>query len=216
MKPESKPELELHVISPSSSSAAWIPIFSTIWPYTTAVHIRDKHRTEKELEQFINTLILQQIPMSKIGLNRQVDLVFKYDPAILQIGMKELHQIESLKSSMTSRGITKTRIGVSVHSLQEAKQAEHLGADYLMYGHIYPSSSKPGAAPRGVASLQKICSEVRIPVIAIGGIKPTDMDELINAGASGIAVISGVMNAADPLGAVQEYQHALCRYGPIK
>ncbi|MEK5057584.1 thiamine phosphate synthase [Paenibacillus shunpengii] len=214
MKPEF--ELELHVISPSSSPSDWIPIFSTLWPYTTAVHIRDKISNVKEIEQFINTLILHHIPVSKIGLNRQEDLVYEYEPAILQIGMKELYQIESLKSSMTRRGITKTRIGVSVHSLQEAKQAEHLGADFLLYGHIYPSSSKPGAAPRGVVSLQRVCMEVHIPVIAIGGIKPTDIDELVNAGASGIAVISGVMNAADPLGAVQEYHQALCRYGPIK
>lgn len=210
-------EFELHVISSQSpSSADWIQIFSKIWPYATAVHIRDKKCTVKEIEQFIDILALNQIPMSRLGLNRQAELVCKYGAAILQIGVKELHQIQYLKNSMTNRGMSKTRIGVSVHSLQEAQQAEHQGADFLVYGHVYPSSSKPGAAPRGIASLRQVCTEVHVPVIAIGGIKPTHIYEIVNAGASGIAVISGVMNAADPLGAVLEYHNALCRYRQVK
>ena len=64
--------------------------------------------------------------------------------------------------------------GAIVHSEEEAKEMEMQKADFLIYGHIYTSGSKPGLQARGIGALSKIVQAVKIPVIAIGGIHPRE------------------------------------------
>lgn len=86
-------------------------------------------------------------------------------------------------------------IGVSVHSEEEAREAIRLGAAYLIAGHIYESSCKPGAAPRGTEFLRKICAHSPAPVYAIGGIGlgSAQFDEVMACGAAGVCVRSALM-----------------------
>ena len=63
------------------------------------------------------------------------------------------------------------RLGISIHSVEEAKEAEQLGASYLTAGHIYATDCKRGLPPRGLGFLKEVCREVSIPVYGIGGIK---------------------------------------------
>ncbi|QAA31388.1 thiamine phosphate synthase [Clostridium manihotivorum] len=89
-------------------------------------------------------------------------------------------------------------LGVSIHSLQEAIDAEKKGADYLIAGHIFETSCKEGLAGRGLGFLSEICNTVRIPVIAIGGISEENINSVMKCGAYGVAVMSSVMNSKDP------------------
>ncbi|NTW82803.1 MAG: thiamine phosphate synthase [Chlorobiaceae bacterium] len=90
-------------------------------------------------------------------------------------------------------------IGVSSSTPDEALQAEQDGADYIGFGHIFPTSSKEKSyAPAGMVMLEKTASILSIPVIAIGGIDAGNAFSLIAAGASGIAVISAVTRAESP------------------
>jgi thiamine-phosphate pyrophosphorylase len=89
-------------------------------------------------------------------------------------------------------------LGVSIHSLQEAIDAENKGADYLIAGHIFETSCKEGLAGRGLEFLREICNTVRIPVIAIGGISEENINSVMKCGAYGGAVMSSVMNSGDP------------------
>ncbi|WP_160678292.1 thiamine phosphate synthase [Clostridium sp. C8-1-8] len=89
-------------------------------------------------------------------------------------------------------------LGVSIHSLEEAIDAEHKGADYLIAGHIFETSCKEGLAGRGLGFLREICNTVKIPVIAIGGINEENMNSVMECGAYGVAVMSSVMNSEDP------------------
>jgi thiamine-phosphate pyrophosphorylase len=97
-------------------------------------------------------------------------------------------------------------IGVSTHGLKEAHLAEKEGADFITFGPVYatPSKLKYGA-PVGVESLKTVSEEINIPVFAIGGIKDDTIRDVMNAGASGIAVISGILGAADTHRATEEY-----------
>jgi len=88
-------------------------------------------------------------------------------------------------------------IGASVYSLEEALEAQRLGADYLGAGAVYPSPSKPDAEVLGLEGLKEIISKVSIPVVAIGGINHGNVADVIRAGADGVAVISAVMAAED-------------------
>jgi len=100
----------------------------------------------------------------------------------------------------------KFMIGVSTHNLDEALTAEREGADFITFGPIYrtPSKLKYGR-PVGIESLKIVAEKVSIPVFGIGGIKPDNAKEVINAGAYGVALISGILSAADVTSASMEY-----------
>lgn len=86
-------------------------------------------------------------------------------------------------------------IGTSVHSIEEATEAEALGATYLTAGHIYATDCKKGLPPRGTEFLRKVCQSVQIPVYAIGGIKFNEKQimEIQECGAKGGCIMSGMM-----------------------
>ncbi len=85
-------------------------------------------------------------------------------------------------------------IGVSTHGIDEAKEAERLGASYITASHIFPTECKKGLTSRGLEFLKEICSSVTIPVYALGGIKPGNIDDCIKNGASGVCMMSYYMN----------------------
>jgi thiamine-phosphate pyrophosphorylase len=103
-------------------------------------------------------------------------------------------------------------IGVSASSPEEALRAEKEGADYIGFGHIYPTSSKlKKHSPLGTEILQKTAALVSLPIIAIGGINIENAASLISCGASGIAVISAVSRAKEPTRASYELVSAIKR-----
>ena len=89
-------------------------------------------------------------------------------------------------------------IGSSVRSVREATEAEKGGASYLGVGPIFSTKNKPDKQPIGPGMLKQICDSVSIPVIAIGGITRDTARKTLEAGASGIAVISAVADSENP------------------
>jgi thiamine-phosphate pyrophosphorylase len=77
-------------------------------------------------------------------------------------------------------------MGCSTHTLEEAQDAEHAGADFVIFGPVFET---PGKNPVGLDALREVCAAVGIPVLAIGGITLENTNEVIAAGASGIAAI---------------------------
>src|SRR5690625_7890514 len=84
-------------------------------------------------------------------------------------------------------------IGCSVHSVTEAIDQEKAGADYLLYGHVFTTDSKKGSDPRGVESLRAVIEHVSIRVVAIGGITRETVSSVIQAGANGVAALTGIL-----------------------
>ncbi|MDD1708337.1 MAG: thiamine phosphate synthase [Methanoregulaceae archaeon] len=96
-------------------------------------------------------------------------------------------------------------IGVSVGSVADAVAAEAAGAGYVALSPTFPTTSKEDAGPgHGITILRGICSSVSLPVIAIGGISPRNVPEVIEAGAEGVAVISSVIGQEDITGAARQ------------
>jgi thiamine-phosphate diphosphorylase len=88
-------------------------------------------------------------------------------------------------------------VGRSVHTRDEAVAvAEGGGLDYLLFGTVFATSSKPGRAPAGLGALTDVAVAVTLPVLAVGGVTPDKVDEVVGAGAAGFAAIG--MFAADP------------------
>lgn len=86
------------------------------------------------------------------------------------------------------------KTGVSVHSLEEAIEAEKNGATYLLCGNVYETACKPGVKGKGLNYIRKIVTKVTVPVIAIGGISEKNARDVIKAGAKGLAIMSSAMD----------------------
>jgi thiazole tautomerase (transcriptional regulator TenI) len=84
------------------------------------------------------------------------------------------------------------KIGASVHSAQEAAEAEKAGADWCVAGHVLETPSHPGEPRRESNFINELVAEVSIPVIAIGGVRPEHVRLLIHKGAHGVAAIRGI------------------------
>jgi thiamine-phosphate diphosphorylase len=94
-------------------------------------------------------------------------------------------------------------LGVSVGSVQEALAAEAAGADYLGVT-VWATSTKPEAVPIGLEGVRDVAAATALPVVGIGGIHTGNAREVLTAGAAGIAVISAVATAEDPVGVIRE------------
>ena len=102
-------------------------------------------------------------------------------------------------------------IWVSVHSISEAVEAEKLGATHLIYGNVFETSCKPGVEGKGLKELRDICSAVRIPVFAVGGIDLSTAGKAINAGCRGVCVRSLLMQSKDPRITMEELRKRVHR-----
>lgn len=184
--------LQLHAISPGHlSTDQFIQQAKDIQQYVHFIHIRERHWQAKDYLFVINTLQQNKFPMNKLIINDRVDIASVTNIQQVQLASHSL-EIKQVKTHFPTM-----YIGRSVHSLQSAISAENAGADHVIFGHIFPTTSKDRVPPRGVKQLEKITDHLTIPVIAIGGITIENMAEVFQAGAKGIAVMSGIFSATN-------------------
>lgn len=113
-----------------------------------------------------------------------------------EFGIQNLHlPLALLRKMPACERAHFTWLSTSVHSVEEAIEAQALGATVLIAGHIYTTQCKAGLAPRGLGFLQAVCSAVSLPVYAIGGIgfATAQHAELLTNGAHGACVMSAYM-----------------------
>lgn len=136
-----------------------------------------------------------------INDNLQVALLSSADG--LHIGQED-GSIKSIRQQWKNK-----ILGVSVQTLEQAKEAELEGADYLGVGAVFQTGTKNDAIEVSINTLQEICQKISIPIVAIGGIQRENLIKLSNIGISGIAVVSAIL-AADDIGiATQELKDIL-------
>jgi thiamine-phosphate pyrophosphorylase len=118
----------------------------------------------------------------------------------LACGADGVHLGQDDMSAGVARQIAPSRfiIGISVGTIEEAIQAELEGADYIAVSPVFPTASKSDAGPgHGLDLLKEIRQNITIPVVAIGGINSGNVNDVIEAGADGVAVISAVVRDPD-------------------
>lgn len=124
-----------------------------------------------------------------------------------------IHAVQLTSRSMTvadaRRLAPSIALGASVHAVAEALDAVHAGADWVVVGHVFASSTHPGEPGRGIDLVRDVARAVTVPCIAIGGVRPEHVRTLREAGAYGVAAISGIWSAADAERAATDY---LSRY----
>jgi len=101
---------------------------------------------------------------------------------------------KSLNKNIREKLIKKyKRIGVSIHSLKEAKEVEILGATYVVAGHIFETDCKKDLKPRGLIFIKQLSSALTIPIFAIGGINQENSNLVIDSGAFSVCMMSSMM-----------------------
>ena len=88
-------------------------------------------------------------------------------------------------------------IGKSTHSVEQAKAAQAAGADYIGFGPLFATPTKPGRPAIGFGDIRRVHEEVTIPIFCIGGIKLENLQEVIDAGARRVVIVSGMLTAND-------------------
>jgi len=133
-------------------------------------------------------------------VNDRVDLAVAAHADGVHLGQDDLPP--AVARPLLRRGMI---VGLSTHSLEQAKEARGAGADYVAVGSMFATGSKPDFQLVGPGLMQKVRAEVRAPLIGIGGITHDNVAEVIAAGADGVAVISAVCGAADPQAATRRF-----------
>jgi len=119
-------------------------------------------------------------------INDYADIALAVDADGVHLGQDDM----PLKEARKIMG--KKIIGISTHNLEQAKEAENSGADYIGFGPVFHTLTKDAGSPRGIDNLRIIKENISIPVIAIGGITHHNIKSVINAGADTVAVATAV------------------------
>ena len=167
-----------------------------------ALQVREKDLGTRELlDMAYRMRELADKYSAKLFINDRVDIALSVEADGVHLGQNSIppHAVrKAVNASRITHHASRFLIGVSAHSIEEAKQAEEGGADFITLGPVYktPSKLKYGQ-PLGVDIIRKAKAEISIPVFAIGGIKENKIKEVMDAGADGIALISGILGAKD-------------------
>jgi len=146
---------------------------------------------------------------SSLIVNARADVALAGEADGVQLGRGALTvgDVRRLHSRST-RHHTHFRVGVSIHT--ESQAATSSGVDWLIAGHVFETRSHPGERARGLVFVQQVSAVARCPVIAVGGVTPDTIQSLRDAGADGVAVLSGIWDFDEPKKRVTHY---LIQYG---
>jgi thiamine-phosphate pyrophosphorylase len=149
-------------------------------------------------------------PAEQVALTRELSAIARNFRAVLTLhgnaalarssGADGVHLSEGGDPSAARAALRSTAlVGISVHGIEQLRALDPAMVDYAIAGPVYASPSKPGYGPAlGSDGLRLLVGQARIPVIGIAGIEAGNVVDVVAAGAAGIAVMGGVMRAADP------------------
>ena len=149
------------------------------------------------LDHYELAVRLSACPPARLFVNDRLDVALAVGAAGVQLGQGSLPPADARRLNAG------WWIGKSVHDLREAEAAHAGGADYLLVGPVFPTATHPDRAPLGSARLKEIVG-LGLPVVAIGGVTPERIPELMaEAAIHGVAAIRALWHAADPADAAR-------------
>jgi thiamine-phosphate pyrophosphorylase len=167
-----------------------------------AVQLREKNLPIRELlEMAYRMRELTGKYRARLFINDRVDIALSVEADGVHLGQSGI-PVHAVRNMVKEEFI----IGASTHGVEEATTAEREGADFITFGPLFetPSKLKYGA-PLGIDALREVRERVSIPLLGIGGITQGKVREVMNSGAFGVALISGILGEADIRGAAEHY-----------
>ena len=173
---------------------------------TSAIQFRERDLSAREL-----VTLAREVQAVMASSKSQLLINDRVDVALALEGVGVHLRSNSLPLPVARQMLGPQRLlGMSVHRVEEAMQAEAAGADYIVLGPIYETPSKQTfGPPLGIHTLEKACTLVRIPIIGIGGVTAVRAREMRGAGAFGAAVITAILGADDVESAMRELLDAV-------
>jgi len=163
------------------------------------IQLRDKQISKRDFFQLAKKF--REITL-KAGIlliiNDYLDVAMAVDADGVHLGQEDFPLKEARKLAPN------LILGRSVHSLEQAKIAIAEGADNINIGPIFPTKTKEHAQALGTESIRKIAPEISIPFTVMGGIKPSNIKETVEAGAKKLALVTAVTQAENMVTAVKE------------
>jgi thiamine-phosphate pyrophosphorylase len=138
-------------------------------------------------------------------VNNRVEVALQSDADGVHVGQRD--HPEEVRERIGPEPV----LGVSVDAPHQAEVAERLGASYVA-ATVWATRTKPEAVPLGPRGLRETCRATSLPVVAVGGITAANAGEVLAAGAAGVAVVSAVGAATDPVAATRELMTAVRAY----
>ena len=165
------------------------------------IQVRNKKGSVRELLEQVERILSFAPQGAEIIVNDRVDVALIAGAGGVHLGQDDVPPVEARRILGLDR-----IIGFSTHNLEQAMQAERLPVDYVAVGPIFLTATKekPDAVV-GLENLSAICQAIRKPVVAIGGIKLENAEDVLKAGATSVAVISDVLSAPDVASRVQSW-----------
>ena len=164
------------------------------------VQLRGKNRTLDELsalaEKLLRLTISAKIPLIA---NDHAEIARRVEVQGVHVGQDDA-TIEKVRAQIKRPII----VGKSTHSIEQAVAAEREGADYIGFGPIFSTPTKPDYSPIGLAQIREVHERVSIPIFCIGGIKSENLTQVIAAGAKRVVIVSGLLQAHN----IAEYARA--------
>jgi thiamine-phosphate pyrophosphorylase len=160
------------------------------------VQLRGKNYSIDQLS-LVAEKLLQFTTPAEIPLiaNDHAQIAQRVDVQGVHVGQDD-ESIEAVRAQVERPII----VGKSTHSVEQAWAAEREGADYLGLGPIFPTPTKPDYPPIGVSQIHEVRNRVSVPIFCIGGIKFENLGHVLSAGAKGIVIVSGLLQANDVVG----------------
>jgi thiamine-phosphate pyrophosphorylase len=173
---------------------------------TPAIQLRERDLSVRELLTLAREVqAVTALHRSQLLINDRIDIALTLDGVGVHL------RSNSLPVPVARQLLGPQRLlGISVHTVEEAVQAESQGADYIILGPIYETPSKQMfGPPLGIQTLEAACRIVRAPIIGIGGVTAVRAREMRRAGAFGVAVIAAILGATDVEYATRELLDAV-------
>ncbi len=172
----------------------------------SAIQLRERDLSAREL-----VTLAREVQAVMASSKSQLLINDRVDVALALEGVGVHLRSNSLPLSVARQMLGAQRLlGISVHAVEEAVEAEAQGADYIVLGPIYETPSKQMfGPPLGIHALEKACKLVRIPIFGIGGVTAARAREMRRVGAFGVAVITAILGADDVESAAREVLDAV-------
>lgn len=172
----------------------------------TAVQLREKNCCTRDFVELGRALERTLAPLEvPLIVNDRLDVALAIGAAGVHIGQHDM-DYESARRLLGPDAV----IGLSVETVEQARAAESLDADYLGVGPVFPTATKADAAAAvGLAGLAQVRAVSRHRLVAIGGICAGNARQAMEAGADGVAVVSAICAAGDPERAARDLWHAI-------
>jgi thiamine-phosphate pyrophosphorylase len=143
-------------------------------------------------------------------INDHADVARTVGAEGVHVGQNDLN-VDAARAAAGNNSI----IGKSTHSLEQAVRAADEGADYIGFGPLFATPTKPDYQPIGVADIRQVHALVSLPIFCIGGIKLENLRQVIEAGARRVVIVSGLLQAADVANYAREAKALLNRQSKI-